>query len=70
MTPKDYCTVALATLATFLFLCGVAFANQTPDCSYIKEQVKEHGKIKAYAWALASGYTPRDIARIRKLCNV
>lgn len=54
----------------FVMLCGLAFAHQSPDCAYIRAQVKEHGKIKAYAWALANGYTPSEIARIRKQCGV
>lgn len=63
--------ISLATGAVvFAFLCGVAFAHQSPDCAYIRAQVKEHGKLKAYAWALANGYTPSEIARIRKQCGV
>jgi hypothetical protein len=54
----------------FAFLCGVAFAHPSPDCQYIRAQVKEHGKIKAIAWALANGYSPSEIARIRKVCGV
>jgi hypothetical protein len=53
-----------------LWLCGVAFAHQSPDCTYIRAQVKQHGKIKAIAWALANGYSPSEIARIRKVCGV
>lgn len=54
----------------FAVLCGLAFANDAPDCAMIREKVKEHGRVAAYAWALANGYSPKDIARIRKQCGV
>lgn len=54
----------------FVFLYGVAFAHPHVDCDMIRSQVKEHGKIKAYAWALANGYSPKEITRIRKACGV
>lgn len=43
---------------------------QPVDCSEVRAKVKEHGKVKAYAWALAAGYSPAEITRIRKQCNV
>ena len=54
----------------FALLCRLAFANDAPDCAMIREKVKEHGRVAAYAWALANGYSPKDIARIRKQCGV
>jgi hypothetical protein len=54
----------------FVLLTSYAFAHQSPDCAYIRAQVKEHGKIKAIAWALSQGYSPSEIARIRKQCGV
>lgn len=41
-----------------------------PDCEMVRAQVAQHGKIAAYAWALANGYTPREISRIRKACGI
>lgn len=43
---------------------------QPVDCAEVRAKVKEHGKVKAYAWALAAGYSPAEIARIRKQCGV
>ncbi len=42
----------------------------TPDCPSIRSLVAEHGKIAAYAWALANGYSPKEITRIRKVCGI
>jgi hypothetical protein len=34
-----------------------AHADQ-PDCTMVRSLVAQHGKIAAYAWALANGYSP------------
>ena len=67
---RDLAAALAAGAIVFAFLCFAAFAHPSPDCAYIRAQVKEHGKIKAIAWALAQGYTPSEIARIRKQCGV
>jgi hypothetical protein len=40
------------------------------DCEMIRAKIAEHGKTVVYAWALANGYTLRDITRIRKRCGI
>ncbi|ANW00697.1 hypothetical protein [Bradyrhizobium icense] len=40
------------------------------DCHMIRAHIAQHGKLAAYAWAIANGYSPKDIARIRKVCGV
>jgi hypothetical protein len=54
-----------------LFAVILALAVTEPiHCEQVRVQVAQHGKIKAYAWALANGYTPKEISRIRKQCGV
>lgn len=67
---RDLAISLTAGAIFFLVLSSYAFAHQPPDCTYIRAQVKEHGKIKAIAWALSQGYSPSEIARIRKQCGV
>ena len=57
-------------IALFVVIAAAALAHDIPDCAMVRAKVKEHGKIAAYAWALANGYSPKDIARIRKACGV
>lgn len=57
-------------IALFVVIAAAAFASDNPDCRMVRAKVREHGKVAAYAWALANGYSPKDIARIRKQCNV
>lgn len=57
-------------IALFVVIAAAAFADETPGCAMIRSKVKEHGKIVSYAWALANGYRPTEIARIRKACRV
>jgi hypothetical protein len=40
------------------------------DCDQVKAMVSQHGKIAAYTWALANGYSPKEISRIRKVCGI
>ncbi len=40
------------------------------ECAQIKAMVAQHGKIAAYTWALAHGYSPNQISRIRKVCGI
>lgn len=62
--------VLSVSAAVFVLLSGVAFTHPHVDCDMVRSQVREHGIVKAYAWALANGYTPSDIRRIRKVCGV
>lgn len=63
---------AIASLAVgafvFLFLCSLAFAHV--DCDMVRAKVKEHGIVVVIAWAVANGYSAKDISRIRKQCGV
>jgi hypothetical protein len=45
-------------------------AEQPVDCDQVKALVKHHGKVAAYTWALANGYSPKEISRIRKQCGI
>lgn len=61
----------------FVLVCAVLMAThamaddaQAIDCTMVRAKVAEHGKLAVYAWALANGYTPREIARIRRKCGV
>ena len=40
------------------------------DCEAVRARVKELGKVRAYAMALAHGLTPSEISRIRKMCGI
>lgn len=40
------------------------------DCELIRARVAEYGKIRAYGWALANGYSLKEISRIRKMCGL
>ena len=40
------------------------------DCAEVRAKVKEYGKFVALSWALAQGYSPKEIARVRKKCGV
>lgn len=45
-------------------------ATPTLECEQIRALVGQHGKVTAYAWALSHGYSPKEIARIRRICGV
>ena len=62
--------ICAAIVGWFSWPVVVAIASEAYDCAMIREKVKEHGRVAAYAWALANGYSPKDIARIRKQCGV
>ena len=57
-------------LAILLLLTLQARADQSVDCAQVKAMVSHHGKVAAYAWALANGYTVKEISRIRKQCGI
>ena len=59
-------------IALFVMLAAAALAEEAPavDCAMVRAKVAEHGKLAVYAWALANGYSPRDIARIRQHCRI
>lgn len=40
------------------------------DCEMVRAKVKEIGRLEAYALAIANGYSPKEISRIRKMCGV
>jgi hypothetical protein len=56
-------------LAVVLSL-SVADPSPPIDCEMIRAKIAEHGKAVVYTWALANGYSLRDITRIRKQCGV
>ena len=62
--------LASLLIAWFSWPVVVAIASEAYDCAMIREKVKEHGRVAAYAWAISQGYLPKDIARIRKQCGV
>ena len=64
---RAYLTLALCAA---LLLATCIHARAEYDCAMVRAQVAQHGKIKAIAWALANGYTPSEISRIRKACRV
>lgn len=65
-----------ATLALALLCPLSAHAADAPKlpqgvtCSDVRERVAEHGRAAAIAWALASGYSWRQIREARKICGV
>lgn len=61
---------ALLIVGWFSWPVVGAIASEAYACAFIREKVKEHGRIAAYAWAISQGYSPKDIARIRKICGV
>ena len=63
-------TKAKAGAAIVFAPYSCAFARPAHDCGYVRQQVWEHGVIDACAWAIASGYSPKEIATIRKQCAV
>lgn len=57
-------------IAFLIVMAAAAFAHPHVDCEMVRDQVRTHGKIKAYAWAISQGYSPKEISRIRKACGV
>lgn len=53
-----------------MILLVVLALAQPVDCEMIRAHVAQYGKIRSYAWALANGYSPKEITRIRKQCGV
>jgi len=67
---RTYLVLAFSAILLVATCVKARAADHEINCPMVRAQVKEHGKFKAYAWALANGYSPREISRIRKLCNV
>lgn len=44
--------------------------QQPVDCEIIRAYVAQHGRVVAYAKALAHGLSPKEISRIRKQCGI
>lgn len=60
----------MITVAVVLALT-VADPQPPPvDCGFIRAKIAEHGKLAAYTWAIANGYSRHEITRIRKVCGV
>lgn len=54
----------------FVLLYGLAFASDAVDCAKLREKIRQHGSAAVETWALANGYSPEKISRIRKACGV
>ena len=63
--------LALAIVA-LVSACSHARADDRPqlDCATVRAYVAQHGIVVAYARALAAGYSPAEIRKVRRRCNV
>ena len=64
--------VLLFAVAILLTVCVRARADDRPqlDCTTVRAYVAQHGIVVTYARALAAGYSPAEIRKVRKRCNV
>lgn len=64
--------VLLFAVAVLLTVCVRARADDKPplDCATVRAYVQQHGIVVAYARALAAGYSPAEIRKVRKRCGV
>jgi len=56
-------------LLGFLFTYARAAEVKLPPgitCEMIRQAVTTHGRILAYTWALANGYTPKEIREAKR----
>jgi hypothetical protein len=64
---------ALIALMIILMTRPARADSSLPDgitCEMVREKVAEHGKVKAFAWAIEHGYSIRQIYLIRRACRV
>jgi hypothetical protein len=68
------CALFLLIAALIILMTRPARADTAlPEgitCGIVREQVAEHGKVKALAWALEHGISIRQIWQIRRTCKV
>ena len=59
-------------VAILLAVCVRARADDRPplDCQIVRAYVAQHGIVVAYARALAAGYSPAEIRKVRRRCQV
>ena len=71
LNPRGF-IVLLFAVAVLLTVCVKARADDRPplDCQTVRAYVAQHGIVVAYARALAAGYSPAEIRKVRKRCNV
>lgn len=64
--------VLLFAAAVLLAVCVRARAGDRPqlDCATVRAYVAQHGIVVAYARALAAGYSPAEIRKVRRRCQV
>jgi hypothetical protein len=66
----------LALIVAMVAMVNAAHAAEPPKlpvgvtCEAVRERVAEHGRAAAIAWALASGYSWRQIRDARKICGI
>jgi len=64
--------VLILATAILLAVCVRARADDKPplDCATVRAYVAQHGIVVAYARALAAGYSPAEIRKVRRRCQV
>ena len=64
--------VLLFAVVILLTVCVRARADDRPhlDCQTVRAYVAQHGIVVAYARALAAGYSPAEIRKVRRRCQV
>ncbi len=64
--------VLIFATAILLTVCVRARADDRPqpDCQTVRAYVAQHGIVVAYARALAAGYSPAEIRKVRRRCQV
>jgi len=71
LNPRGF-IVLLFAVAVLLTVCVKARADDRPplDCQTVRAYVAQHGIVVAYARALAAGYSPAEIRKVRRRCSV